>query len=63
MCSLCLQTPCPSRCPNHEEIRDSSRSCAICGGSIIDGDAYYKLFDELICEECVINERRICYDA
>lgn len=41
-----------------EEDSELAGHCAICGEPIYKGDAYYDLFEEMICEGCVSSGRR-----
>lgn len=48
MCSICLQTPCDSRCPNALE-RKPALYCERCGEPLFAGDRHYSS----ICESCL----------
>lgn len=39
MCSICMQNPCHSRCPNYEPPM-VIHYCSICGNGIHDGEEY-----------------------
>ncbi len=57
LCSICLNTPCLSGCPNAPEPKIVTK-CDECGEYIRDGDVYYRICDLNICEECVSADRR-----
>ena len=40
MCSLCLKTPCDSRCPNAPEPK-VILACSECGTGIFEGEKFY----------------------
>lgn len=52
MCSVCLQTPCHSRCPNAPEPEPIA-TCISCYKSLYEGDEYLDLPEGPICEGCV----------
>lgn len=52
MCSVCLQSPCSSRCPNAPEPIPVPR-CNRCGEGIYDGDKYLDSTEGPICEDYV----------
>lgn len=52
MCSLCLSTPCHTRCPNAPEPVAVHR-CGKCGEGIFKGDKYFDGQGGCICEECL----------
>ena len=52
MCSVCLSTPCLSRCPNAPEPKPVY-SCVKCGDGIFEGDQYIDGVDGAICKECL----------
>ena len=47
-----------------EEVNRQCLHCAMCGGTIYDGDDYFDLDDMILCEDCMIdNYRRVAsYD-
>lgn len=57
MWDICRQTPCDPRCPNAPEPPVFAR-CSECGAKILDGDDYYEILNEYICEDCVDNARK-----
>ena len=57
MCDICRQYRCPGACPNAPDPTPFA-TCSECGGDILDGDTYYEILDEPICEECVWNARK-----
>lgn len=57
MCDICKQYKCPSSCPNAPEPPVFAR-CSECGDKIYDGDVYYEIINEYICEDCVDNARK-----
>lgn len=56
MCDICLKTPCDPRCPCADEP-ESVFVCSGCGQTIYDGDDYWEIFGEQLCEECIQNAR------
>ena len=52
MCSICLQTPCDSRCPNASGMK-GIHTCSACGEEIFEGDKYLEVDGEFVCEECI----------
>lgn len=58
MCDICRQTPCASMCPNAPEPSVFAR-CSECGAKIYDGEDYYEIINEYICEDCVSNAHKI----
>lgn len=62
MCDVCLQMPCPPRCPNASEP-PSVFVCSGCGDLIYDGDDYWEIMDEQFCESCIDGARGVAeYD-
>lgn len=57
MCEICHKTPCDSRCPNAPEPR-SVFICSTCGEMIYEGDNYYDVLGEQICDECMWSAKR-----
>ena len=58
MCDMCWQTPCASRCPNHDSTKDGKR-CDNCGQPIYIGEIAVELLDYVFCMECVENAERM----
>lgn len=52
MCSLCLKTPCDSRCPNAPEPKPVV-NCKECGVGIFEGERFYDSEKGPICEDCM----------
>lgn len=52
MCSVCMSTPCHSRCPNVSELVPVY-SCCKCGVGIWDGEKYYDSPEGYVCEGCI----------
>lgn len=52
MCSICLKTPCDSRCPNAPEPK-SIVNCSDCGVGIFEGERFYDSDKGPICAECL----------
>ena len=52
MCSLCLKTPCDSRCPNAPEPKPVV-NCKECGVGIFEGERFYDSDKGPICEDCM----------
>ena len=52
MCSICLKTPCDSRCPNASESKPIY-VCDKCGYGIFQGEKFFDGPDGYICEECI----------
>lgn len=57
MCSICNQSICPCSCPNADEPRHVF-ICSICGESICEGEHYYDIYGEQICEYCIDKFRK-----
>lgn len=54
MCSVCLQSPCSSRCPNADEEKPIY-VCDECGYGIFEGDKFFDSPDGYICKDCLEN--------
>lgn len=52
MCSICLSSPCLSRCPNAPEP-DAVRLCVKCGDGILEGEQYIEGQGGAICRGCL----------
>lgn len=52
MCSICLQNPCASRCPNALKPK-TMECCVLCGEEIYDGVKYFESDEGAVCEECM----------
>lgn len=52
MCSLCLKTPCDSRCPNAPEPKPVV-NCKECGVGIFEGERFCDSEKGPICEDCM----------
>lgn len=52
MCSICLQVPCNSRCPNAPEPEAVYR-CLVCGEGIFQQQKYFETAKGNICDECI----------
>ena len=52
MCSLCLKTPCDSRCPNAPEPKPVVK-CKRCNVGIFEGEKFYDSEKGPICEDCM----------
>ena len=63
MCSECWQTPCHPRCPNAPEP-PAVFICSGCSKEIYEGDDYWDIFGEQICEDCMDKAKReaVLYD-
>ena len=60
MCSVCLTNPCHPRCPNAPEpVEKSVFVCSGCSTEIMDGEDYWEVFGEQLCEKCIDKARRI----
>ncbi len=55
MCSVCMMTPCDSRCPNAEEAKPV-HECIWCKEPIFEGDEYYDSPVGPVCKECIEEE-------
>ena len=53
MCAICLQSKCPSGCPNAESPRIVAE-CAWCGGDITEGRTFHIHFANgiVLCDKC-----------
>lgn len=52
MCSVCLQSPCHSRCPNAPEPVPTY-TCCECGEGIYKGEKYFDGADGTVCKNCM----------
>lgn len=52
MCEICLQHPCPPRCPNAPEP-PTVYICSGCGDLIHDGEDFWNILGEQFCSECI----------
>lgn len=52
MCSVCMTSPCLSRCPNAEE-QEPVYTCVRCGYGIFPGDHYIETRDGYVCRDCL----------
>jgi len=52
MCSICLQNPCASRCPNASEPKPVE-CCVLCGEGIYEGGKYFESNEGPVCKECM----------
>lgn len=52
MCSVCLKTPCDSRCPNAPDPQPV-KVCVECKEGIYEGDEYFEGFEGAICKDCM----------
>lgn len=52
MCSMCMSSPCNSRCPNAPEPI-SVFLCRKCGFGIFEGEKYFESEEGPICEDCL----------
>lgn len=52
MCSVCLKTPCDSRCPNAPEPKPIY-VCEKCGCGIFPGEKFFDGPEGYICEDCI----------
>lgn len=52
MCSICLQNPCSSRCPNSSDPMPN-KWCVHCGDGINVGDKYFGSDAGPVCKECM----------
>lgn len=51
MCSVCLQNPCDSRCPNAPEPKPVCL-CSECNEGIYEGDKYLEGVNGPVCTTC-----------
>ena len=58
MCQECRQSPCHPRCPNAPDPQPVF-ICSGCGKDILDGDDYWEILGEQLCESCIDDARRI----
>lgn len=58
MCDICRQNPCAGMCPNAPEPPVFA-TCSECGRDILEGEEYYEIINEPICEDCVWEARKI----
>lgn len=58
MCSLCYMNPCHPNCPNAPESKPVY-FCDLCGDGIYDGEPYYHINDNIVCEACIDTNRYI----
>lgn len=56
MCEVCRHTPCHPSCPY--ATPRIAHHCAICDAEIYEGDEYYDIGGDAICEDCIENARR-----
>lgn len=56
MCQVCRHNPCHPRCPYAEPT--IVHHCTMCGAEIYEGDEYYDIGGDAICEDCIENARR-----
>lgn len=52
MCSVCLSTPCFSRCPGADEPTPVYK-CSECGEGIFEDEKYLDGLDKKVCLECL----------
>lgn len=52
MCSICLQNPCASRCPNAPGD-GAIAYCTLCGERIYEGSKYFESDEGPVCEDCM----------
>lgn len=52
MCSVCLQNPCDSRCPNAPEPKPVCL-CSECNEGIYEGDKYLEGVNGPVCTTCL----------
>lgn len=57
MCDVCHRYPCAGACPNAPSPRVFA-TCSECGYPIEDGEEYYEILNEPVCEDCVWAARR-----
>ena len=53
MCSVCLQNPCDSRCPNAPEPKPVCL-CSECNEGIYEGDKYLEGVNGPVCTTCLV---------
>ena len=58
MCDICHRNPCAGGCPNAPDPPIFAK-CSECGYDILEGEEYYEIINEPICEECVWKARKI----
>lgn len=58
MCSECRQNPCHPACPNAPEPKPAF-ICDICDEGIYNGEPYYSINGNIICESCIDSCRYI----
>lgn len=58
MCDLCLQSPCPPRCPNADPPK-AVFVCSGCGDDIVEGQDYYDILGEQFCEDCIYDAKEV----
>ena len=54
MCSVCMSTPCNSRCPNAPDPEPVA-VCKSCTNDILPGDEYAVINGDCYCEDCLDN--------
>lgn len=52
MCSVCLRSPCDSRCPNAPEL-EPKHICIRCEEGIYESDSFFQSEEGPICAECM----------
>ena len=52
MCSICLKSPCDSRCPNADEPQ-AVHKCEYCGDGIVAGEEYIEYGGHYYHADCV----------
>lgn len=52
MCSVCMQIPCNTRCPNAPEPK-AVYQCSVCGESIFRLQKYFETAEGYICDDCI----------
>lgn len=60
MCQECRQSPCDPRCPNAPDPEEIAvYVCSGCSREIMDGEDYWEIFGEQLCEHCIDKARQI----
>lgn len=56
MCEHCHCSPHLTGCPNAPDP-PHVYICSGCGGSIVDGEDFYRIMGETFCEDCIQNSK------
>ena len=57
-CGSCVLSVCPDECPNAKP-KETVAICSECGEGVLEGEAHYRINEEVFCAFCV--ESGLCY--